>query len=33
MSRLTLELTEKAREKLDGFGKEGHVRVVMLGGG
>ncbi len=33
MRRLTLEVTEKAREKLDAFGKEGYVRVVMLGSG
>lgn len=33
MRQLVLELTDKAKEKLDAAGKEGHVRVVMLGGG
>ncbi len=33
MRQLVLELSEKAKEKLDAVGREGHVRVVMLGSG
>jgi len=33
MSELRLELSEKAREKLQGFGGEGYVTVRRLGAG